>query len=141
MPPCQTNIVFLPFHLLPFYPFRPGFFPSLLLPFQLPVVFPGLELQLAAAQVDLDVGELHQEQGELVAAFQVRTLVAMFDLPSLGTDPDGAVLQAPPILAAGAFRVGQEPFQALSELRQAETLRPGEAVEPDVGPELFQVGV
>jgi hypothetical protein len=34
--------------------------------------------------------------------------------------------------------VGQEPFQSLSELRQAKTLLPGEAVEPDVGPDLIQ---
>ena len=105
------------------------------------MIFPGLELYLAAAQVDLHVGELDQEQGVLVAGLQVRALVAMFEMPGLGADPDGAVVQTPPVPAAGAFRVSQEPFDPLPELRQAEAVGPGKAVEPDVGPDLFQVAL
>jgi len=103
------------------------------------VVFPRLELQLAAAQIELDVGKLHQEQFVLVARLQIRALIAVVQAPGLGAQPDGAVGQPPAVFAAWAFRVGQEPFQPLSELRQAETLLPGEAVEPDVGPDLLQV--
>jgi hypothetical protein len=62
----------------------------------------------------------------------------MVELPTLGAPADGAVIQTPTVPTAGAFGVSQEPFQPLSELRQAETLLPGEAVEPDVGPDLVQ---
>ena len=65
----------------------------------------------------------------------------MVEPPGLGADPDGAILQPRPFLTAGTFRVGQKPLQPLPELRQAKTLRPGETVEPDVGPDLFQVGL
>jgi hypothetical protein len=111
----------------------------LLIPLQLPVILLGHELQLAAAEVDLDVGKLHQEQFILVAGLQVRALIAVAQTPALGTDPDGAVLQASPVHAAGAFRVGQKPLQPLPELRHAKTVRPGKAVKPDVGPDPVQI--
>jgi hypothetical protein len=84
-----------------------------LLPLQSPVIFSGLELQLAAEQIDLHIGELHQEEVEFVARLQVRALITVFQPPGPGAQPDGAVLQSPAFFAAGALSVGQKPRQSL----------------------------
>ena len=85
----------------------------LLIPLQPPVIFTGLELQMPAEQIDLHIGELHQEEIEFVAGLQVRALITVLQSPAPGAQADGAVLQTPAFFAAGALGVGQKPRQSL----------------------------
>jgi hypothetical protein len=118
---------------------RPGKLFFFALGFQAAVEFPGPVLELPPAQSGFQVGELDQQKVEFVARLEIRALVAMIHPPGQGAAADGAILMAPAILAARTVRVGLEPFQALAHFLEAETLFPGETMEPPVAPEASQV--
>lgn len=68
---------------------------------------------------------------------EIRTLIAISILPLTCAVPDGALSQAPPFFAPGAFRMVKKPLQALVKFGKGETLTLREAVKPPINGELL----
>jgi hypothetical protein len=85
------------------------------------------------------IREFLKDEVEVLAGLQVRALITMLDAALNGADADGALLQASAPFAAGTLRVGEEPFQALAELRKREAFLLREAVGPPLDPESVNI--